>query len=91
MGVTGLGFSYPGDGERHAEILSTLQPEPPGRRPVQHHLVGLHVTHLCKGRGCDPGIRVHRNDAGRAGEEGARCLAGQGRRRQLMFLEVTPP
>lgn len=76
MGVTSLGFSYPGDGERHAEILPPLQPEAPGCRPIQHHLVGLHVAHLCKGRGCDPSVRECGNNAERAGEERARCLAG---------------
>lgn len=76
MGVTSLGFSYPGDGERHAEILPSLQPEAPGCRPIQHHLVGLHVAHLCKGRGYDPSVRVHGNNAGRAGKERVWFLAG---------------
>ena len=79
MGVTGPGFSYPGDGQWHAEILPSLQPEAPGRRPIQHHLVGFHVAHLCKGRGCDPDVRECGNKAGRASEEGAQRLAGWGR------------
>jgi len=70
MGAASLSFSYPGDGERHAEVLPSLQPEAPGRRPVQHHLVGLHVTHLCKGRGRDPGIRVHGNRQGQQTRRG---------------------
>lgn len=90
MGVTSLGFSYPGDGEGHAEILPSLQPEAPGCRPIQHHLVGLHVAHLCKGRGCDLGVRVGGNNARTVGKERARCLAGQDRR-QVTFPAVTPP
>lgn len=69
-----FGFSYPRDGERHAEILPSLQPEPPGRRPVEHHLVGLHVAHLCKGRG---GVSPAGRDVGTAWGEQPRRGPGR--------------
>lgn len=69
--IPALCSSYPGDGERHAEVLPSLQPEPPGRRPVQHHLIGLHLAHLCK---MEEGVILTLCRTGTtrgAGEEGA--------------------
>lgn len=65
-----ISFSYPGNGKWHAEILPSLQPEAPRCWPIQHHLIRLHVAHLWRERGCDPGIRVHGKNAGRVGTEG---------------------
>lgn len=41
------GVTYPGDGQRHVEVLATLQSESPWCWSFQHHLVSVHVTHFC--------------------------------------------
>ena len=36
--------SYPGDGQRHVEVLPSLQPEAPGAGARQRHIVGAHSS-----------------------------------------------
>lgn len=40
--------SYPGDGQRHVEVLAALQPEAPGAGAGQRHGVGAHSSRLLK-------------------------------------------
>jgi len=40
--------SYPGDGERHVEVLPPLQPEAPGPGAGQRHGVGAHCSRRLK-------------------------------------------
>lgn len=40
--------SYPGDGERHVEVLPALQPEAPGAGSGQRHVVGAHSSRRLK-------------------------------------------
>lgn len=37
-------ISYPGDGQRHVEVLAPLQPEAPGPGAGQRHGVGAHSS-----------------------------------------------